>query len=50
LTKLIGINGEESMHLASLRDTVLPRLISGEIRVNNMERFSTFQQGVPQDQ
>lgn len=29
----------ESLTLASLRDTLLPRLISGEIRVKDAEKF-----------
>ena len=32
-------NDEESRTLASLRDTLLPKLISGELRVGDAERF-----------
>jgi type I restriction enzyme, S subunit len=35
----IGANESESRILVSLRDTLLPRLISGELRVNYAERF-----------
>ena len=30
---------EESRSLAALRDTLLPKLISGELRVRDAERF-----------
>ena len=30
---------EESRALAALRDTLLPKLISGELRVKDAERF-----------
>jgi type I restriction enzyme, S subunit len=39
LTKLIGIHGEESRNLVSIRDTLLPKLISGEIRVKDAEKL-----------
>jgi len=32
-------NNEESRTLTALRDTLLPKLISGEIRVKDAERF-----------
>jgi len=35
----ILIGTEESGSLATLRDTLLPKLISGEIRVRDAERF-----------
>ena len=34
---LIFNNEDESRRLASLRDTLLPRLMSGELRVNEIE-------------
>ncbi|GAB4272843.1 MAG: hypothetical protein Kow0080_19670 [Candidatus Promineifilaceae bacterium] len=33
------MNQEESRTLAGLRDTLLPRLISGELRVEDAARF-----------
>jgi type I restriction enzyme S subunit len=30
---------EETRNLATIRDTLLPKLISGEIRVKDAERF-----------
>jgi type I restriction enzyme S subunit len=39
LFKRIRQNGFESRTLAALRDTLLPKLISGEIRVKDAERF-----------
>ncbi len=38
LFKRINNNSEESHTFATLRDTLLPRLISGELRVKNAER------------
>ena len=35
----IAIARRESRILAALRDTLLPKLISGELRVNDAERF-----------
>lgn len=35
----IAANEHESRTLAALRDTLLPKLISGELRVNGAERF-----------
>ena len=32
-------NTEESMILAQLRDTLLPKLISGELRIADAENF-----------
>jgi type I restriction enzyme S subunit len=32
-------NEDESRTLAAVRDTLLPKLISGELRVNDGERF-----------
>jgi type I restriction enzyme S subunit len=37
--KRIAANNEESCTLASLRDTLLPKLISGELRVKDAEGF-----------
>jgi type I restriction enzyme S subunit len=34
----ISSNNEESQTLAELRDTLLPRLISGEIRIPEAEK------------
>ena len=39
LHKQIVLNLQESKSLASLRDTVLPKLISGELRVPDAEKF-----------
>jgi type I restriction enzyme S subunit len=36
----IGIARSESRTLAALRDTLLPTLISGELRVKNAERVA----------
>jgi type I restriction enzyme S subunit len=33
----IHINEKESRRLAELRDTLLPRLMSGELKVNDLE-------------
>jgi type I restriction enzyme S subunit len=38
LTQILG-NGKESRTLASLRDTLLPKLISGELRVPDAEQI-----------
>ena len=35
----ILINGKESRTLAALRDTLLPKLVSGELRVKDVEHF-----------
>jgi type I restriction enzyme S subunit len=40
LTELIALNGEQSRTLAALRDALLPKLISGEIRVEKAEGFA----------
>ena len=40
----VEINERESLTLAALRDTLLPKLISGELRVKDAERF--ISQGV----
>ena len=37
LCTLIGANKDENERLASLRDTLLPKLISGEIDVSEVE-------------
>lgn len=39
LTKHIFINAKESRTLATIRDTLLPKLLSGEIRVKDTEKF-----------
>jgi type I restriction enzyme S subunit len=39
LLKLVNHNIEESHTLASLRDVLLPKLLSGEIRVKDAEKF-----------
>lgn len=39
LFKNINSNKEQSRTLASIRDTLLPKLLSGEIRVKDAERF-----------
>jgi type I restriction enzyme, S subunit len=36
----IEANERESRTLAALRDTLLPKLISGELRVKDAERFA----------
>jgi type I restriction enzyme S subunit len=38
---MIEANEQQSQILAALRDTLLPRLISGELRVPDAERFLT---------
>jgi len=38
-TELIGLNGEQSRALAAIRDALLPKLISGEIRVRDAESY-----------
>jgi type I restriction enzyme S subunit len=40
LNDRIASTRAESRTLAALRDTLLPKLISGELRVNDAERFS----------
>src|SRR6185437_12984465 len=35
----IEVNERESITLAALRDTLLPKLISGELRVQDTEKF-----------
>jgi type I restriction enzyme S subunit len=35
----VAVNGRESRTLAALRDTLLPKLISGELRVNGAEPY-----------
>lgn len=35
----MAANGGESRTLTSLRDTLLPKLITGELRVKDAERF-----------
>jgi type I restriction enzyme S subunit len=37
--RCIEINKQESVNLAAIRDALLPKLISGEIRVKDAERF-----------
>ena len=37
--ELIRANGEQSSTLAAIRDTLLPRLISGVLRVQDAEKF-----------
>jgi type I restriction enzyme S subunit len=39
LLKLVLANNQQSRTLAILRDTLLPKLISGELRINDAERF-----------
>ncbi len=39
LFKKIDVNDDESVTLAALRDTLLPKLISGELRVPDAEKF-----------
>jgi type I restriction enzyme S subunit len=36
----VDVTHQESMTLAALRDTLLPKLISGELRVNDAERLA----------
>ena len=38
----IEVNEQESSTLAGLRDALLPKLLSGEIRVNNLENFGNL--------
>jgi type I restriction enzyme S subunit len=40
LRKRLVFNLRESRTLAALRDTLLPKLISGELRVKDAERFA----------
>lgn len=35
----VRVNTDENVTLASLRDTLLPKLISGELRVPDTEKF-----------
>lgn len=35
----IAANAEQSRILATLRDTLLPKLLSGELRVRDAEKF-----------
>ena len=37
ILSLVQANGEENERLAHVRDTLLPKLMSGEIRVNDLE-------------
>ncbi len=39
LDERVHANNEESRTLATLRDALLPKLISGELRVTDAERF-----------
>ncbi len=39
LMAMIRANGEQSRTLAAIRDALLPKLLSGEIRVKDAERF-----------
>ncbi len=39
LFKQIKYNKEQSLTLATIRDALLPKLLSGEIRVKDMEKF-----------
>jgi predicted GIY-YIG superfamily endonuclease len=43
----IAQNERESRTLAALRDTLLPRLISGELRVENVDRIPTDKRRLP---
>lgn len=38
LQKKLQMNGSESQQLATLRDTLLPKLMSGELKVNEIEK------------
>jgi type I restriction enzyme S subunit len=40
LFERIVANTREAQSLATLRDTLLPKLISGELRVEDAERFA----------
>ena len=40
LDSKIGVNERQSRTLASIRDTLLPKLISGELRIEEAERFA----------
>lgn len=40
LFERVSLNREQSRTLAALRDTLLPKLISGEVRVKDVERFA----------
>ena len=37
VAKDLGLNNKEIIELCSLRDTLLPKLMSGEIRVSDFE-------------
>lgn len=39
LTSLITVNSTECLTLATIRDTLLPKLISGQIRIKDAEKF-----------
>ena len=39
LFQKLSMNNNESLTLAALRDALLPKLISGELRVKDAERF-----------
>lgn len=36
----IQANAEEMIHLAKVRDTLMPKLLSGEVRVKNAEQLA----------
>ena len=40
LDSKIGVNERQSRTLASIRDTLLPKLISGALRIEDAERFA----------
>ena len=44
LTKTVLLNIHESRTLAELRDALLPRLISGQVRIEDAERFLDLQE------
>ncbi len=41
LTRLIGVHGKQSLVLVAIRDALLPKLISGEIRVKDAGKLTT---------
>ncbi|MFZ1403481.1 MAG: restriction endonuclease subunit S [Anaerolineae bacterium] len=45
LSPRVNCGNEESRTLAALRDTLLPKLISGELQVGDVERFVRAEQG-----
>ena len=45
LSRRVNCGNEESRTLAALRDALLPKLISGEVRVGDAERFVRAEQG-----